>query len=176
MEKTITYLIDNGHSNIIYLGYAKDGIKGVEENPRFKGYMNSLRKRGIDISPDHLLFVPNWNDTLTSGYEKVKQLVKKKVSFTAIAACNDLMAIGAIRALHDHGIRVPEDVSVTGFDDLELASMITPALTTVSLPKRQIGHSLMNILLRQLKGENIRGKVREYSADLKVRESVKTIK
>ncbi|MCL7747988.1 LacI family DNA-binding transcriptional regulator [Halalkalibacter alkaliphilus] len=175
MKNTTNYLLDCGHKEIVYLGYPKEGIEGVKENPRFLGYVDALKAKGIEVSSDHFLFVSNWNDTLTAGYEKVRELLDRGVSFTAIAACNDLMAIGAIRALSERGIRVPEDVSVTGFDDVEIAKMITPALTTVSLPKKEIGHTLMKSLLRQMNGEKLEGKIQEYESELMERETVQKI-
>ncbi|MBM7663166.1 DNA-binding LacI/PurR family transcriptional regulator [Bacillus mesophilus] len=174
MKKSVTYLLDSGHTEIVYLGYSKHGIDGVKENPRFNGYADTLSSNGVMLSSDHLLYVPNWQDTLSSGYNKVIELLNKNISFTAIAACNDLMAIGAIRALNERGIRVPEDVSVTGFDDVEIARMFNPALTTISLPNRLIGRSLMEILLQQLKG-NTDVRSIEYVPELIIRESVKQI-
>ncbi|RFB14926.1 LacI family transcriptional regulator [Bacillus sp. HNG] len=172
MTKVIDYLIQNGHEEIVYLGYARDGIDGVKENPRFNGYIDTLTSQGIQINSEYLLFVPNWQDTLTSGYNKTVELLNRNIPFTAIAACNDLMAIGAIRALTENGYRVPEDISVTGFDDLEIARMINPALTTIQVPKKQTGRTLMELLLQQLNG-NTEPKSIEYIPKLLVRESVK---
>lgn len=174
MEDTINYLIDNGHSEIVYLGSTGNGA-GIKENQRLNGYMEAITNRGISLSDDYLLNVPTWEDTAAQGYMKVKELVKKQVPFTAIAACNDLMAIGAMKALVESGLHVPQDISVTGFDDIELASMIIPPLTTIAFPKKDIGHSLMNILLRQINGEKINGNVTEYTADIVYRETVKNI-
>ncbi|MFS0862666.1 LacI family DNA-binding transcriptional regulator [Fredinandcohnia sp. 179-A 10B2 NHS] len=175
MKKSVNYLLENGHKEIVYLGYSRDGIDGVKENPRFHGYADSLTGKGISLDPDYLLYVPNWQDTLSSGYEKTVELLEKNIPFTAIAACNDLMAIGAIRALNERGIRVPEDVSVSGFDDVEIARMFNPALTTINIPKRQIGRSLMELLLQQLNGVTEIESI-EYVPQLVVRESVREIK
>lgn len=174
MKKTVNYLLDNGHSKIVYLGSTNNGV-GFKENQRLNGYMEALIDRGISFSDDYLLSVPTWRETAVLGYMKVKELIEKQVPFTAISACNDLMAIGAIKALVESGLNVPNDISVTGFDDIELANMITPSLTTISFPKKAIGHSLMNILLRQINGEKIHGNVTEYSADMVYRKTVKNI-
>lgn len=174
MELTINYLIDNGHSEIVYLGNTGNE-SGIIEDQRLSGYSEALTNRGIFLSDDYLLNVPSWADTAAQGYMKIKELIEKKVRFTAIAACNDLMAIGAIRALVESGLHVPNDISVTGFDDINLASMITPALTTISFPKRNIGRSLMSVLLRQINGEKVTGEVIDYTADIIHRETVKNI-
>src|SRR5699024_8018099 len=99
----------------------------------------------------------------------------KQLPFTAIAACNDLMAIGAIKALIESGFQVPKDISVTGFDNINIASMLTPALTTISFPKKEIGRSLMKLLLRQIHGEEFAGEVIVYTADIIHRETVRNI-
>jgi len=146
MDKIVNHLLDNGHSNIVYLGSTEDG-NGFHYNQRLKGYIKSLTNSGISPSDDYLFHVPTWEDTPSYGYIKIKELIKKNVPFTAIAASNDLMAIGAMRALSEHGLRVPNDVSITGFDDIELAGMITPSLTTISFPKKRYwSHSNEHIL------------------------------
>jgi|SRR5690625_71841 len=174
MEKMINNLVDNGHSRIVYLGSTEDG-PGIKEDQRLRGYMKAIKQRGISLSDDYLLNVPSWEDTAAQGYMKVKELIKKQLPFTAIAACNDLMAIGAIKALIESGFQVPKDISVTGFDNINIASMLTPALTTISFPKKEIGRSLMKLLLRQINGEEFAGEVIGYTADIIHRETVRNI-
>lgn len=174
MEKTVNHLLDNGHSEIVYLGSTGVGA-GIKGDQRLNGYIETMTHRGKIFSDDYLLDVPTWEDTAAQGYAKVKGFIKKNIPFTAIAACNDLMAFGAIKALSESGLHVPNDISVTGFDDINLASMITPSLTTIAFPKRDIGHSLMSILLRQINGEKIHGNVTEFSADMVYRKTVKNI-
>ncbi|GAF63494.1 putative transcriptional regulator [Bacillus sp. TS-2] len=174
MVKIMNHLLDNGHSEIVYLGEAEYGVE-ITQSERFNGYLETLKNRNISLSEEYLLDVPSWENDLIFACAKVKELLNKQVPFTAIAAFNDSMALGAMRALAESGLSVPGDISITGFDDIEISSMITPSLTTATLPKKAIGQSLMNILLRQIRGEQIDGTVVEYTADLVNRESVKNI-
>lgn len=92
---------------------------------------------------------------------------------TAILCANDLMAIGAIQYCRSAGIRVPEDVSVTGFDDVPVAAMISPALTTVRQPAREMGYAAGTLLFRHLSGTSDGERVQVFPVSLQVRESVR---
>ena len=91
--------------------------------------------------------------------------------FTALVACGDTMAIGAIRALRDAGKKVPRDVAVTGFDDIELSSLYSPSLTTVRQPKRQIGIRAMEKLLDIIAGKKLANQQDVLRYELVIRES-----
>ena len=84
------------------------------------------------------------------GYEVTRQLLARQEPFTALFAFNDISAIGAIRALREAGLRVPEDVSVVGFDDIQSAAFQNPALTTVRQPLREMGVLAAETLLRRI--------------------------
>jgi len=86
------------------------------------------------------------------GYPVPRQLLAQKRPFTALVSYNDIAAIGAIRALRDHGLRVPEDVSVVGFDDIQGAAYHTPSLTTIRQPLNGMGNSAARILLERIRG------------------------
>jgi DNA-binding LacI/PurR family transcriptional regulator len=85
------------------------------------------------------------------GYPVVQQLLAHHRNFTAVLSFNDVAAIGCIRALHDSGLRVPEDVSVVGFDDIKEAAFQTPSLTTIRQPLQQMGELAVKLLLQQLR-------------------------
>lgn len=147
MQLAVSALIESGHTDIVYLGYEADAM---DENPRFTGFQNAMRFHRVPINDDLVQLIPKWQDTLEMGYHKMKSFLSKKKTFTAVAASNDLLAIGAIRALRDEGYRVPEDISVTGVDDIELAHMIVPSLTTVRIPKATLGRALVQLWLANL--------------------------
>jgi len=86
-----------------------------------------------------------------SGYQACQQLLQLPAPPTAIFACNDLMAVGALCAIHEVGLRVPDDVSVIGYDDIPLADYTVPRLTTVAQPARQIGRMAVEQLVARLK-------------------------
>jgi LacI family transcriptional regulator len=89
------------------------------------------------------------------GYEAAAALLGKSRDFTALLAFNDGSAAGAIRAIRDAGLSVPRDISVVGFDDIQLAAYISPSLTTVRQPLREMGALAASTLLRRIQGEQV---------------------
>jgi LacI family transcriptional regulator len=96
------------------------------------------------------------------GYPFAKQLLARKQPFTALFAYNDISAIGAIRALQEQGLRVPQDVSVLGFDDIPGAAFHTPSLTTVQQPLKRMGEVAAQVLLERIEGK------KEYPCDIAI--------
>ncbi len=168
METSVTYLLQNGHRQVLFLSYE---FMIPEENPRFQGYISALARQRLTLDARMVVMCKRWDDTLASGYEKMKEFLKTSVPFTAIAATNDLLAIGAMKALAEAGLRVPDDVSVTGFDDVDITNYIAPALTTVHIPKRQIGQELVKMLLDKMEGKPSTTKL-TMPTQLIIRESV----
>ena len=157
------HLMQQGHVNIAH-------IKGLLNQPdavaRFVGYKNALQEAGIKVMPK---LVKQGDFSSESGYQKTVELLESKVHFSALFAANDQTAYGAIKALHDHGVRVPEDVSVIGFDDLPTSQYFTPALTTLRQPIEEVGAICAESILNLLSGE--RHEVRLPPIDLIVRQS-----
>jgi DNA-binding LacI/PurR family transcriptional regulator len=150
MASAVEHLISLKHERVLFLGHEAELPM---QNPRLLGYQRALERAGIPLDRRLVQGIPRWEDSLTAGYEHVTRVLQERYSFTAIAAANDLLAIGAVRALHEQGFAVPDDISVTGFDDIEMASYIEPSLTTVQLPKRDIGRVLATQLIEQIEGE-----------------------
>jgi DNA-binding LacI/PurR family transcriptional regulator len=116
--------------------------------------MEVARGLGIEIHQE-LLIRPvenSWSPAL--GYEPMKALLSRTRNFTALFAFNDIAAIGAIRALHEAGIRVPNDVSVVGFDDVGSAPFRIPSLTTIRQPLREMGKVAAESLLKRINHPN----------------------
>lgn len=161
------HLLQLGHVNIAH-------IKGLANQPdstaRFTGYQKALREAGIKPMPK---LIKQGDFSSECGYEKTVELLQSKVHFSAIFAANDQTAYGAIKALTDHGVRVPDDVSVIGFDDLPVSQYFTPALTTLRQPIEEIGAVCAHSILNLLSGE--RHDARLPPIDLIVRESTKSI-
>lgn len=140
-----TYLLNLGHKKICYLAGPLDLLLYKD---RLEGYSQALKERGLPVSRN---LIVNCNTGAKGGYDAVSSLVcHADTKFSAIVASGDSMAVGAIRALNDHNIKVPDDVAVTGFDDIELAALSSPSLTTVRQPKFQIGvrcaEKLLNLI------------------------------
>jgi DNA-binding LacI/PurR family transcriptional regulator len=94
-----------------------------------------------------------------SGFDAANVLLGRKVRFDAICAASDLIAIGAMKALHAHGLRVPEDVLVTGFDDIPLAGFVNPSLTTVQQDTKAAGALLVDTLLKRIHNEPVENQI-----------------
>lgn len=173
LRQSVDFLITNGHKEILFLGHYYQKEKG--SNPRYKGYEMAMKEHNLPIKDYYRIFVEMYEDKLTTGYEAIKMLLDKGHPFTAVAASNDLLAAGAIRAIIESGKKVPEDISVIGVDNIELAKIVTPTLTTMNIPKREIGRMLVQQLMDQLQDENTIEKSIEVEVTLKERESVKNL-
>ncbi|MFF2449051.1 LacI family DNA-binding transcriptional regulator [Neobacillus sp. NPDC058068] len=173
MRQSVEYLITNGHKEILFLGHYYN--KEKESNPRYNGYELAMKEHDLPIKDYYRNFIEMYEDKLTTGYEAIKMVLDKGQYFTAVAASNDLLAAGAIRAIIESGKKVPEDISVIGVDNIELAKIVTPTLTTMNIPKKEIGRMLVQQLLDQLQNEKTIEKSIEVEAMLKERESVKNL-
>ncbi len=161
------HLLQLGHVNIAH-------IKGLSCQPnsgaRFKGYKRALTETDIKLNPK---LIKQGNFSCEMGYSKTVELIESKVHFSAIFAANDQTAYGAIKALTDHNLRVPEEVSVIGFDDLPTSRYFTPALTTLKQPIEEIGAICAYSILDLLSGK--KSDVRLPPIDLILRQSTKSI-
>jgi len=158
------HLIDLGRNRIAYIGRMER--RSPEHAARYAGYAKALRDAGVE--PNEQLRVPADNSE-THGYGAVQRLIERGDPFDAIFAATDLIAIGAMRALQDAGLRVPEDVSVVGFDDMPLAAYVTPALTTVQQNAQMGGDGLVEGIVNLIQGEHIQSRL--MAPKLIVRES-----
>ncbi|QSO47411.1 LacI family DNA-binding transcriptional regulator [Alicyclobacillus mengziensis] len=168
MRKNMDYLLSLGHEDILFLGYEFDD---PVENPRYQGYVDSLQAHGLRVRKELIQLIPNHKDTISFGHDLVREIIDNGVFFSAIAASNDSLAVGALRGLREAGFKVPEDVSVTGCDDIELANLISPALTTIHIPRQEVGVKLMELLLRQIRDDDTGGKPIELPTRMVIRES-----
>ena len=148
------HLIDLGRKNIAYIG--RKERRSPEHAARYDGYVKALRE--ADMLPDERLRVPADNSEKL-GYEAVQTLLDAGESFDAIFAVTDLIAIGAMRALADKGLVVPDDVSVVGFDDMPLAAYVTPALTTVQQNSQMGGERLVEGVVGMIEGHPVESRL-----------------
>ncbi|RKD27565.1 transcriptional regulator, LacI family [Caminicella sporogenes DSM 14501] len=142
------YLINKGHKKIalIRTGIGNDAF-GVDQ---YKGYTKALKEHNIEIDES---LIKNGDFKLEKAYDSVVEMIKNNNLPTAIFATSDYMAIGAMNALIDNGFKVPDDVSVVGFNDIKLASMYRPKLTTIKQPIYDIGAVAIRIIIKKIKGE-----------------------
>jgi LacI family transcriptional regulator len=139
-------LIRAGHRRI---GYVNGEASMEASRHRLRGYRQALATADLPFDPD-LLREGNWQPI--SGYEAARELMSLKSPPTAIFCANDLMAVGCYEALHELGLRIPDDVAVMGYDDREIAQHLHPPLTTVLLPHFEMGSIAAEILLDAASG------------------------
>lgn len=149
------HLIDLGHRHIGYIDRPVDLPHSIE---RLKGYRKALEEKGIK-KEDYIIRCNGFN--YINGSEAMQRLLKQKPKITAVLAFNDTIAIGAIRAINDKGFKVPDVVSVIGFDDIELCSFITPRLTTVHFPKHKIAKAAVDLLMKRIKNPEIEKSIKK---------------
>jgi len=146
------HLLDQGCRRIAFVGHASSHYPEFEQ--RYRGHVEAMQARGLTAEPSLQ------HDAITteaSGQEACQALLARGERIDAICAASDLIAIGAMRALREAGLRVPQDVAVTGFDDIPLAASVSPALTTVQQDTKQAGHLLVEKLLALIDGQPVEG-------------------
>ena len=146
-ELATQHLVDLGHRRIGYINGMQDWI---ESENRLAGYRDVLSRNGIPMD-EALVRQGDWG--VESGFQAARDLLALAERPTAIFAANDIMALGAIYAIQEAGLRIPGDVAVVGYDDRDFAEWIRPALTTVRMPSFEMGLAAARLLLQQLTGE-----------------------
>jgi LacI family transcriptional regulator len=136
------HILDLGHRDILILSQEASANDRVAA--RFYGFTEALRDRGVVLSEDRIIYRP-WS--IQAGFDFGSEMVRAGNLPTAVLCTNDYHAIGMLSALREHGIEVPSDVSVIGFDDLEIAAFATPPLTTIRVPARDIGDSAGKVIV-----------------------------
>ena len=148
------HLLERGCRRIAFLGDASSHYP--EFFGRYRGYVDALQRAGVDVDP---ALQENAESTERFGYEAMRSLILREAGFDAVFAASDLIAIGAMRALSDHGLRIPQDVALAGFDDIPMASFVNPPLTTVLQDTKQAGEVLVDSLLGLIRGEPVDSEV-----------------
>ena len=158
------YLIQSGHQRIAHITGLKNHQDAIE---RQDGYLMALREAGIEPNPDLII---EGDFTEPSGVMAVEMLLMRGHIFSAIFAANDQMAYGARLALYRRGLRVPEDVSLVGFDDQAPSAYMIPPLTSVRRPPLEIGEAVGQALVQLLQGKSVT--LPKFQSKLIIRELV----
>ena len=164
----VHHLIELGHRKIAFISGPANNIDAAE---RLAGYTRALAEAQIALD-DHLIVEGNYHEA--SGMLAMNRLFETHQQFTAVFAANDLSAYGARLALYRKGIRVPDDISLVGFDGLPGSSYTTPPLTTIRQPLYDIGRIATQALLRIINGEDTRSEVPPL--ELIVRETTRRVR
>lgn len=167
----VEYLIKKGHQKI---GYLRGDYRIKSFRYREYGFHRMLARSGLDIRPEYIVSV---GTQLESAYEDMKEYLEINPELpTAFFADNDVIAIGAMRALQEKGIRIPEQISIVGFDDIGFGAVSTPGLTTIHVFKQEMGEVAVRRALDHIKysGRNVKMKI-QVCTEFVERGSVKQI-
>lgn len=135
-----SHLLDTGKSRILHITAPLNSYFGKE---RLAGYVAALNQRGL-VRSDNLIYEGDFSSA--SGYRAVDALLRRGTRFDGIFAANDQMALGALMACKEHGLRVPEDVAIMGSDNIFVTAVVSPSLSSVDVPRYQMGTSAMDLL------------------------------
>jgi len=164
-RQAVRHLLRLDHRRIGFISNAPLSYSGAQD--RFAGYRDALRQQGLDLDEDLVRtgsFVPE------SGQAAMEELLALPVRPTAVFAASDVIAMGAMSAIHSAGLRIPEDVAIVGFDDIFLAAQAHPPLTTVRVPAYGLGWTAAEVLIGLIEGEEEVSSV-TLETELVIRES-----
>ncbi|MCP1306048.1 LacI family DNA-binding transcriptional regulator [Paenibacillus tyrfis] len=163
------YLVQQGHRDIAIIE-GKQGFKSTQA--RRDGYREALRKHGISVPEAYYV---SGNYDLESGHAAMSKLLELPDRPTAVFCCNDDMALGAVKAVTERGLSVPEDISVAGFDDHLFSAFMSPALTTVRRPIEELSRAGAETLLKFIETKHSEKSVVLFHTELVIRDSVKSL-
>jgi LacI family transcriptional regulator len=149
-ELALRHLYQLGHRKIAFM---RGGSHSSDADDRWNCMMNVARDLKLLVPPEFMVQLQLRVSTPELGYEPTMDLIHRGGDFTALVCFNDIAAIGATRALMNHGLKVPGDVSIVGFDDIQGAAFHNPSLTTIRQPLHQMGTTAARILLQRIRGQ-----------------------
>ena len=165
------HLIDLGHHEIGFIGA---DIKHPSILERLNGYRQALQNAGIEIKNENIDTNEDY-PARQNGYDAAQRLFNKNKNITAIFACNDAMAIGVMHYASDKGVNIPDDLSLVGFDDVEADLFLNPPLTTIRVPKIELGTEAMQLLADVIKNKNMNYRKMLVPIELIIRKSTKEL-
>jgi len=149
-ELALQHLQELGHREIVYM---RGQPFSADSDLRWQATLDKAAQMGLPVREELIIRLEQDSHSPEIGYPGIRRIVDARHPFTAVVCFNDVSAIGTIRALHDCGLRVPEDVSVIGYDDIQSASYHVPSLTTIRQPLQEMGRIASQILLDKLSGK-----------------------
>ena len=164
IELLVGHLLRGGKRRLALLTFPKSNYSAIE---RLRGYKDALRKFDMPIDENLIILCDDNQDVV---FDTIQDLIRNEPSIDALICYNDLMASTALKACFDLGVSVPEQIAVTGFDDIPFADLFKCALTTVKIPWFEVGISVAEMLLAQIRGEETLSEI-VYTPELVIRES-----
>ena len=169
----LSHLLSLGHKDIAFM---RGQPFSSDSDERWKELVNVAQSLGVEMKPERIVTLDRDMSSPELGYPVVQKLLATNQPFTALAAFNDLAAIGAIRALQDANLRVPQDVSVVGFDDIKVAAFTVPRLTTVNQQLEEIGRIATQTLLDRIHDTTVSRDEITLEPELVIRDSTGAVK
>ena len=163
-------LLKHGHTKIMFI---TGPLSTTNARHRLEGYLDAMKNSGVEIDQELIRY---GNYKIDSGYESVGKALREGKEFTAVMTSNDMMAIGACKALREHGKRIPEDISVTGFDGTMFASIYEPPIVSVIIPAYEMGASAANQLMNELNKTGDGQRILQFAPALTQGSSVADVK
>ncbi len=157
----LEYLIELGHRRIGYIGE-------ISSENRYRGYRDIIAKYELPFSNSYVAPV---SFSSNGGYTGASRLLTQQPDLTAIFCGNDITAIGAIRAIKDHGLKIPKDISVISIDDIDTAQYLSPTLTTIQIPVEAMGSMAAKVLIDRINGGHTLPMKINFPCHLAIRES-----
>ena len=163
------HLIENGHKQI---GIIAGELSKTTAKTRYEGFVHAMQEAGLTINPNWVMegfFEPE------DGYECMNKILRQDTLPTAVFCCNDVMALGAISAIGEKGLRVPDDISIIGYDNIHASRFYSPPLTTIHQSKSRLGVQAVNLLFERINHKSEQRETLEIHPELVIRKSVKKI-
>ena len=142
-KKITQYMIEHGHRKIGFIGGPQEIFTSIE---RFKGYKYIMLSNGVNFSN---LYMDSDNFSQSGGYKACTELLKRENGITALCCANDNIAVGAMGAIHDNGLKIPDDISVISIGDMSEAKYLNPPLTSLKIPHYKMGEMAVNYIVQK---------------------------
>jgi LacI family transcriptional regulator len=168
-ESAVNYFVGLGHKHIAFIG-GLSHLSVMQE--RLKGYRDAMSKSGLPISE---CFVREGNNRQSGGYEAMKALLSEDKMPTAVLIANNLMTLGGLQAIHERNIRIPEQISLIGFDDMDWAPSLDPPLSVVAQPAFEMGEMAATVLMKRIKQPDLPPQQIILKTKLIIRASCKSV-
>jgi DNA-binding LacI/PurR family transcriptional regulator len=149
-ELAVNHLYQLGHRKIAFM---QGQPFSSDSDTRWEATLKVARELGLEVSEELMVHLERDSQSPAISYPGIRRLIQSRRPFTAVLCFNDVSAMGSIRALHEAGLRVPQDVSILGFDDIQSAEFQVPSLTTIRQPLQEMGSTAARMLLKKLHGE-----------------------
>ncbi|HOJ61283.1 MAG TPA: LacI family DNA-binding transcriptional regulator [bacterium] len=165
IRQAVAHLVNRGHERI---GFVNGHPGSMTSQIRYNAFTESMRESGIDLAGCPAIMCKG---SCASATEAARKLLEEHPQVTALMCFSDLIAFGAYKAIQEGGRKIPGDIAVVGFDDVDLATIVSPPLTTVHIPRYDMGKTAMRMLLKAMAGEKIEPLGQFMETRLVVRES-----